>query len=412
MARGSIQRTSSNTYRIRVEITPDPGTGKRRWHTETLPTKRKAEARVAEILTELEGGRYARVQRQTLASYLLDVWLPYYRTSVRPSTIVNAETRIRRHVVPHIGAVPLGRLQPVDVQMCYTRLREGGLKDSTVRAVHQTLTSALTQAVRWEILTRNPAKGVRPGRLERRPATLWTHDEVARFLTTFDDRTLYAVVCTVVATSIRRGEVLALQWRDVDLVRGTLHIQRTLTRLERGWGYGPPKSERSRRLLPIPDELIGILQTYQQEQRERRALCRSRWPHEEWVFDRGDGHPLGPDALHHRWVRAVQQAHLPKIRLHDLRHGGATKMLEAGIPLKVISEHLGHSTITTTADIYQHVTQEMHRRAAEALGGFLPAPGARPGRDLSTERPHHDTEVRSQQGHETDPPHTRTAERA
>lgn len=366
----SIQKLSSG-YRVRVEIDPDPATGKRRWHSEMAPTLAKAKARAAALENDVYEGRYARVSMQPLGEYLTDVWLPFYRTYVRESTLVQATSRITCHIIPHLGRIPLGRLKASDIQALYSSLLAQGMKPSTVRALHMTLTTALGRAVQLEMLRRNPTKGCMPGRVEKRASTLWTHAEIGHFLQSAEDSTLITLISLIASTGMRRGEALALQWPDIDFYHNTMFVQRTITRkYPTGWTIGPPKSETSRRLIALPVELLPLLQAYRQEQQKRLSLRRNL-PKEAWVFDDGKGDYMTPDQLKYRWYKARKQSGLNPIRVHDLRHGAATTMLEADIPLKVVSEHLGHSSITITADVYQHVTQELSRKAAQALGGFL-----------------------------------------
>jgi integrase len=135
---------------------------------------------------------------------------------------------------------------------------------------------------------------------------------------------------------------------------------------------GPPKSAQGRRRLPVAAELIAELRAHKARQDADKDIIRD-WPEHDWVFTDYRGRMVSPMTLHEQWEAAVKRAGLPKVRMHDLRHAAATRMLEAGIPLKVVSEYLGHANISITADVYQHVTEETARRAGEALGGILPS---------------------------------------
>jgi integrase len=374
MARGSIQKTTNGSYRLRVELAPDPSSGKRRWHSETLATKRRAESRLAELLAESAEDRYSKLAYGKLADYLTGTWLPYYRTHVRQSTFVIVESHCRRHIVPHIGNLRLNAIRSLDMHAWHETLREKGLRPSTIRAVHGTLSLSLEQASRFGILRNNPIRGAHAPKPPRRPATLWSAEETASFLSYIEGTTLHTIVCTFGATGMRRGELLALRWTDINFDEGTIHIQRTITRqFDLSWTIGPPKSEQSLREIAIPDELVALLRNHKRDQ-DRRRQESPLWSTEDWVFDRGDGEMLSTNQLEYMWSKAIRESGLPAIRKHDLRHGAATAMLEAGIPLKVISEHLGHASVAITADVYQHVTKTMQRQAADTLRGFIKKP--------------------------------------
>jgi integrase len=374
MARGSIQRVSGG-YRIRVELARDPATGKRRWHSETLPTKRAADARVSVLLREMHEGSYRAPSRETLGAFLTQSWLPWYRTRVRGATFLQREIHVRRHIVPALGHARLGALTTADIDRFYVRLLDR-YKPNSVRAIHTTLTTALGQAVRWGHLKASPAAGCSPPGRVKRPTTIWSAAQLAVFFASLRpvDGTLRAVVATVAFTGMRRGEALALTWSDVDLDKGVIRIERTITRTDKAkWIIGPPKSAQGRRRLPVAAELIAELRAHKTRQDADKEVILN-WPAEDWVFTDYRGRMVSPMTLHEQWKSAVGRAGLPMVRMHDLRHAAATRMLEAGIPLKVVSEYLGHANISITADTYQHVTEETARRAGEALGGILGQP--------------------------------------
>lgn len=375
MARGSVVKQKSGTYRIRVEVDPDPSTGKRRWHTATRRTKREADDYAASVLADVARGTYQQASKETVREYLLHTWLPRYKAQVRPSTYLQRESHVRKHLVPALGGKRLTALRPLDVQTFYADLAER-YQPSTVVAIHLTLSTALNAAVRWGAIRRSPAERCRPPKAPRRPASLWTPAQLEQMFAILGGghETLRAAVATAALTGLRRGELLGLRWEDVDLDAATIRVERTVTLDARGQCVlGPPKTEHARRRLPIAAALVAELRAYRAWQEERAAHYGGRHFTSGWVFVNARGDRLSPHTLRGQWRAAVRRAGLPHIRMHDLRHAAATRMLEAGVPLKVVSEYLGHSTIAVTANTYQHVTEEAARRAAEALDGVLPA---------------------------------------
>lgn len=372
MAQGSIQKLKTG-YRLRIELPIDPESGKRRWHSEMLPTKRRAEERRVEILASLAENRYSKMAKLPLAAYLTETWLPYYRTHVRQSTYIIAEQHVRLHINPLLGSSRMDAIKPLDVLRWHGKL-EGRLSPRSIQVVHATLNKALSQAVKWEVLNRNPATRSTPKAAPPRKQTLWDDEQLGVLLNHLsNDSQVYTLVCLLAATGMRRGEALALQWDDIDLDEGTIFIQRTLTRdVALQWMLGEPKSPTSRRFIGLAPPLTDLLRAQRIAQDTRREQAAG-WNETGLVFDRGDGNILSPGSVSKQWIRAIRAQNLPPIRIHDLRHAAATRLLEHGVALKVVSHQLGHSNIGVTANVYQHVTRPLITDAANVLGEFLPS---------------------------------------
>lgn len=368
----NIKRTDAGSYRLRLELPKNPVTGKRQWHTETLQTLEEAKKKRVQVLADLDDNRYSRMAKLPLADYLLGTWLPYYRTHVRQSTYIIAEQHVRLHITPYLGSFRMGAIKPLDVLKWHATL-EIKLSAGSIQVVHATLNKALSQAVKWEVLNRNPATRSTPKAAPPRAQTLWDDAQLTTLLTHLsDDSQFYTLVCLLAATGMRRGEALALQWSDIDLDEGTLHIQRTLTRdTTFKWILGAPKSPASHRFIGLAPRLIDLFSAQAMNQQARQTSSL-RWSRTDLVFDRGDGNILTPDMVTWHWLKAIRETSLPRIRLHDLRHAAATRLLERGIALKVVSHQLGHSNIGVTANVYQHVTRPLITDAAGILGEFLP----------------------------------------
>lgn len=370
MAQGSIQKLKTG-YRLRIELPIDPESGKRRWHSEMLPTKRRAEERRVEILASLAENRYSRMAKLPLATFLTETWLPYYRTRVRQSSYVNAEQHVRLHINPYLGSLRMDSLKPLDILGWHGTL-EKRLSPVSIQVIHSTLNKALAQAVKWEVLNRNPATRSTPKAAPIRKQTLWDDEQLRVLLDHLrNDSQLYTLVCLLAATGMRRGEALALQWDDLDLDDGTLQVQRTLTRtVDLVWVMGDPKSATSRRFIGLAPEIVALLKAQQEAQAARRARSYG-WHDTGLVFDRGDGNLYTPSAFDWWWRKAIRTSGVPHMRIHDLRHAAATRLLERGVALKVVSHQLGHSNIGITANTYQHVTRPLINDAANVLGEFL-----------------------------------------
>jgi integrase len=236
-----------------------------------------------------------------------------------------------------------------------------------VRDLHLALSCALNQAVRWQLLATNPARGAQPPRPRRAQPTIADPALLHTLLETLRGHALELPVVIAIATGMRRGEIVALRWADLSPDRTTARIQQTLQATNTGLVFQPPKTHRSRRAVALPAYLKPHPDRQQHAQAERRAEHGDRWQQRDLIVDRGDGAPLHPDTLSSGWRRFVRQHKLPAIRLHDLRHSHATLMLAEGIHPKIVSERLGHASVGITLDTYSHVLPTLQSQAAETF---------------------------------------------
>jgi integrase len=296
----------------------------------------------------------------------LHQWLHHARGRVRPKTYEGYEGVIRLYASPALGEIPLHHLHPLHLQSLYGTLTERGLSGGTVLNLHLVLTQALSQAVRWGLLPANPAAGAQPPR-PRRPEQKVVDPALAgRILAAAAGTSLELPCAMALATGMRRGEILALRWADLDEGFAVAHVRRSLQVSGEGLDFVEPKTRRSRRAVALPSYLRPHLERQRSSQAERRAT-RPGWADLDLVVDSGDGSPLHPDTLSSGWYRFLQRSGLPHVRFHDLRHAHATLLLLAGIHPKVVSERLGHASIGITLDIYSHVLPSMQSEAAAAF---------------------------------------------
>jgi integrase len=306
----------------------------------------------------------------SVGAYLAE-WLAHVRARVRPTTYEGYEALVRCHVLPRLAEVPLAALRPLDLQSLYTELlspdRERSLSGGTVLNTHLVLTQALGQAVRWGLLAANPAAGAQPPR-PRRPEQAAVDPELASaILAAARGTRLELPVALAIATGMRRGEILALRWSDVDTGALQLRVRRSLQPTATGLVFAEPKTRRSRRSVALPRFLLPYLERQRTEQRARAAFCGAGWAGLDLLIDRGDGNPVNPDSMSSAWRGLVARSRLPHLRFHDLRHAHATLMLAKGVHPKVVSERLGHASIGLTLDTYSHVLPSMQAEAAEAV---------------------------------------------
>lgn len=307
-----------------------------------------------------------------LRDFLWEKWLPAIKTTIRTSTYLSYESHLRHHICPHIGDKRLDKIDGSALNTLYAILLERGrrngtgLSPSTVRRVHATLHRALRDAVRWELIDRNPADSADPPKLrasKRVEFATWSADELSRFLRHVRDEPLYPLWMLLATTGMRRGEVLGLRWCDIDLDRGEAAVRQTVVSHNYKIEISEPKTARGRRVVALDDHTVAQLRTLRDQQ------CPGS--EDALLFHYRTGNPINPIDISKRFIELGCAAGLPRIRLHDLRHTHATLALQAGVHPKIVSERLGHSTISFTLDVYSHATPHLQKEAAGQVASLL-----------------------------------------
>jgi integrase len=372
-----------------VDLGPDPATGKRRqkW-VSGFRTKKDAERHAAKLVDNVGEGTYVEPTKQSVAAFLGE-WVATIEPTVRAATLHSYQRNLRLHVEPRIGALKLTQVDAGTLNGLYAELLsagradgQGGLSPRSVRYVHTILHRALKDAVRWRRLAVNPADAADPPKasaIARPEMTTWTAATLAEFLDRsrgYGDR-YFAAWHLLAMTGMRRGEVLGLRWADVDLEAGRLAIVQTVIAVKHAVSFGTPKTAKGRRAVALDGGTVAILRDHRRQQLEQRLLLGPGWRDNDLVFTAVDGEPVHPERFSREFDRRVERWALPRIRLHDLRHGWATMALQAGVHPKVVSERLGHAGISITLDTYSHVTPDMQGAAAELVAGLLAGPRGR-----------------------------------
>jgi integrase len=307
---------------------------------------------------------------QTTGDYLAR-WI----VAVEPDLAAATHREYARHVRDYwstLAPIPLTQLTPAHVERVMAELRRRPLSNQTIRHARSTLRRALTDAQRHGLVNRNMAALAKPPKLERREMRALSAAEAGRLVTATADEPLGPVFATAVGTGLRLGELLGLAWSDVDLEARKLTVRRSLARARGGgWGLGEPKTKGSRRTVMLPAIAADALRRQKARQAADRLAAGTAWQDRlGLVFTDALGRPLDPPTVS-RMFRLTSDRLGLGVRLHDLRHTAASLMLAAGVPLKVVSEALGHSSIAITADVYSHVTPDLRREAADAMDRAL-----------------------------------------
>lgn len=343
--------------------------GRRRRRTLYGRSRREVAAKLREAVRRQEAGETVADTRDTVGAFL-ERWLTEALPArgLKATTVENYATIARTHLIPALGHRKLDSLTAADVQRLVNLKREAGLSPRTVQVLHGVLRRALTQAVRWGEARRNVAALVDRPRVPRREAEYLSPSQAQRLLDAARSDRLFAFYSVAMACGLRRGEALALRWSDVDLDAGTLRVSRTLSRVAGGGlVFTEPKTERSRRTVPLPAALVAELRAHRVRQAAERLAAGSLWRDHVLVFPSLFGTPLEPRNALRSLQTVAGRAGLGHVKLHTLRHTAASLLLAQGVHPRVTMELLGHSGIDVTMNIYSHVMPQQQREAADRM---------------------------------------------
>jgi integrase len=370
--RGHIHKRGLDTWLVSLHL-GNYADGRRKTHYKTIRgTKKDAEKYLSKIIREVDLGTYLDAPAMTLDQYMLRWLESVSKLRTRERTAYGNESLYKRYFSEPLGHKQLEKLNVLDIQRVYGGMLSRGLSPVTVRHAHSVLNCALKQAVRWNILQRNPAELVELPKAMRKERRVLSAEEAQRFIAASEEVKHGLIFEFALLTGMRPEEYLALQWCDVNFERYTAQVMRALVRHKKSWSFQEPKTSRSRRTIVLPEPLIRKLMAHKRQQMEQRLRVGAEWEAHDLVFCSDYGTPLSIPNLTYRYFRPIlQRAGIPQIRLYDLRHSCATLLLIAQENPKVVSERLGHSTIVLTLDTYSHVLPTMQEKATERLEKML-----------------------------------------
>ena len=351
----------------------DPITGKetRRWHPAGT-NRAEAEKLTAKLAAEAHK-KSGPARGLTFGAYLNSQWLPGKKLHLATSTYRGYERNVKNHIVPVLGKIGIRRLGYKQIEALYDNLLHPttgtGLAPKTVYEIHLIIRGALTDAHRRGLVSRNVALIARTPKqraLQKVEGGSWTEEELRRFLRTAAGHRFFPILWLTAMTGMRRNEVLGIKWPDVDFTRKRLHLNRGLVAVGYEVHQTRGKTRNARRPIALDDTTLAVLAGWRAFQTAEFAAVGIDGA-EQWAFTDGDGEPVHPHALHQSFHRIVRNAGVTPTRFHDLRHTHGSLLIKEGVPVKVVSERLGHAHIALTMQTYQHLLPGMQEDAANTV---------------------------------------------
>jgi integrase len=381
--RGHV-RKRGKSWSFVIELSRDASGKRRQKWLSGYSTRKQAEAALASTISDLHRGAYIEPSVM-LVSEFLERWLTdYVAHNCEAKTAEKYEQVIRNQVIPALGQIKLKDLKPAHIQKLYSDALNsgrvngrGGLSSRSVHHMHRILSNALSTGVKWQILSHNPVKATTPPKPEKKEMTSLSAEQSNRLLQLLSGQNLWLPVFLGLTTGMRRGEILGLQWKDINWDRKELSVKRSLKQSKTGVKLARPKTAHSLRTISLSDVVIDTLRAQKRVQAEERLRLGSAYTDGGMVLAAPGGGPLRPDSISTAFAAFMkQQSGLPKARFHDLRHTHASLLFQAGENPKVVSQRLGHANVAFTLDTYAHLMPGMETGAAskiDALFGFAGA---------------------------------------
>ena len=380
----NIEKRGENSYRLRVSG-GYTGDGKRITYKKTIQAKNKTEAQkeLALFISEIETGQALSAKKMRLRDYA-EFWINNYAIpNLSPKTYERYKNMLKARILPYLGNMYLDKIQPMQLMYLYQELSEctytrknetHKLSSKTILEHHRLLHSMLQQAVYWQMIPYNPASRVRPPKARKPNINFYDNVQTIALIKALEGEELKfrVIILLTIFTGLRRGEVLGLEWQDIDFKNSSVTVRQASQYVSSiGIYTKDPKTETSNRIISIPESITKLLKEYQRKQLKNRLLLGDKWIETNRLFVQSNGAPMHPDTIT-KWFRQfLEDKNLPHITFHGLRHTHATLLISQGLDVRTVSNRLGHAQTSTTLNIYAHAFAKMDREASEKLDNLL-----------------------------------------
>lgn len=364
---GTISKRLDGTWEGKVSLGYDEE-GKRKRKTVYGKTRQEVKGKLDALKRQITDGTFSDT-KLTVKDYL-GQWLTEKGREVKPQTAEDYRYQLEKYVIPLIGKLELSKLTPLKVQGMCGKLADG-ISPQRANKCRRVLSGALSQAVRWQLIPRNPCDAVKPLKVTQKEMKLWTPDEAARFLDSARSHRLFALFYLAMSTGLRRGELLGLRWQDVG--ESCLYVKQSVIEQRGRIMITTPKTEKGARRVALSPDVNEVMNQHRERQEAERQLLGTAWPDIGLVFVSEVGTLLHPRNFTRTWHTLQTNAGVRKVKLHDLRHLHASMAIRSGVDPKVLADRLGHAKASFTLDVYTHLFEEQRANSAVSLLDFLPS---------------------------------------
>lgn len=380
MVTGNIQkrkRKNGYAWEITIETPPDPLTKKRNRSTKTVKgTKKEAEQVMRKLISEAEKGYHVTNNKITILEWV-QTWIEVYITpNVSPTTLSRYQGMIKRYINPLLGNMQVQQLTTLAVQSWVNGLKVSPasgkeMSAATIKHTYHVLKGAMDKAVLAGIIPRSPCQGIMLPKGEKKAAIVYDEQQIQQLLQAAKGTEMELPIDMELCLGLRRGELLGLEWGDVDWKKGQIHIIRNRVIVNGKSVVKDPKTATSKRTIDVPARLMEKLKQHQRTCQMNRLRMGEDYTATDYIIVHPDGKPIYPEYLSQMLTKLQKKYDLPQCRFHDLRHLCASIMLMQGVNVKVAQERLGHKDISTTLNIYSHVLPSSAKEAAEKIGEMI-----------------------------------------
>lgn len=372
---GSLRKRPDGRWEGRYTAGRDPVTGKAIYKNVLAKTQKECKEKLERAIEKNGKVDVVRSGKYTVAEWVRLWFETYSKPSIREQTTYYYNNYIEKHIVPGIGSIRLDKLTTLQIQQFYNKLKtsgrvqryehielkDKGLSNRFIHGIHGVLRSALEQAKKEKLITDNPAEGCKLPKIEKKEMKVLLPEQIGAYLQEANRRGLLPAYYLELTSGLRRGELLALLWTDLDVENMTISVTKQVNRINGELKVSQPKTSNSIRTIPIPKQAVDLLILEHEKHPDNPYMFPS--PKTETMYD--------PDSFRHTHEKILAAAGIEHIRFHDLRHTFATLSLQNGVDVKTLSNTLGHYSAGFTLDTYTHATQRMKREAAETIGSVV-----------------------------------------
>ena len=371
---GTIRQRKDGRWEARYTAGYNSGTGKQIQRSVYGDTQSEVLKRLQQVHVEITSGTYTEPSKMTVGQWL-DIWLSEYTANIKPSTLDSYKRRTEYRIRPALGALKLSMVKPHIIQTFYNSLQratrnDGALSPKSIQNIHGIIHKAFQQAVELGYIKINPTAACKLPHVPKPIIKPLDGEQMTAFLNAVKGHKYETFYIVDLFLGLRQGEMLGLQWSDIDFKSKTIKVSKQLQFLKGAYTFRPLKNNKARTITPA-QFVIDLLKEHYRKQCENRLRAGRAWHNNNFVFCNEIGEHLARSTTYHNFKKLIASIGLPDVRLHDLRHTYATASIMAGDDIKTLQDNMGHHTAAFTLDTYGHATEHMKRQSSERMDKFI-----------------------------------------